>query len=499
MIIMPYSTHLRFNQFPYITFGIIILCMLIYLLQVTNESEIDGLAYNYCKEINIEHSFERELDILRQENCQQLLFYFHQRKEHGALELLESFNDENDVQLSESEKRRQLEILQQHLDEFQYEAPDSFTGKLLYYPSEVNVFRMLTSSIAHGDFGHILFNLIFFLAFAPAIEIIIGRSVTYIAILTGMTVVTSISYSLYIFMGQATALPTLGLSGLVMGVIGLSAYLMPNARIKMFIWVKTFLIPAWMVAIWYIGWDIWNILSQEGLGGVNLVSHISGGVAGYVLGVVFLKERRAETREELNQEIKDLRFNKTGQRQIQQRLDEKETQKDHSRFIIQMQRCAQSGRDVEGLLFLLEDHEQYTEEVFSELKPMGHSRLLLCIGRYMIHHFIEQKNYSKALYYIEQCQQEVQYFVLAHPEHTLFMAHIAMNNHQYKLAFHLVSQAWERYGEAVDIKKCAFLEIELLSHFMNRSDKSKERITQLKMVADGRFKKDILELEKLLS
>ncbi len=468
-------------------------------MQSTNKNELDSLVYDYCKEIKTEHNISPKFDVLRQRNCQQVLFYFHQRKEHGAFERLDTFNDENNIQLSESEKRLQVNILWQHLNEFQSRAPDSFTGKLIYYPGELNVFRMMTSSIAHADFWHILFNLIFFIAFAPAIEIIIGRSFIYIAILTGIAAITGLSYSLYAFMGQAPSLPTLGLSGVVTGVIGLSAYLMPRARIKMFIWVKTFLIPAWMVATWYIGWDIWTVLSQESMGGVNLISHISGGVAGYALGLLFLKERREETRDELNQEVDDLRYNKTEQRRIKKCFEERQAKKAHNLFIIQMQRCAQSGREVEGLFLLINGREQYAEEVFSELKYMGHSRLLLCVGRYIIHQFIEKKNYARALYYIEQCQQETQYFVLAHPEHTILMAHIAMNNHQYKLAFHLVSQAWERYGVAINIKKCAVMEIDLLSHFMNCPDKAKERMLQLKTIADGRLKKDISELESLLS
>jgi hypothetical protein len=123
-----------------------------FLKQSTNEYEIGDLTYDYCKEISSERSFDRELDILHQGDCQQLLFFFHQKREHGAFELLDNFNEENNVQLSEFEKKRQIKILQLHLDEFQSKAPENFTGQLLYYPGEVNIFRMLTSSVAHGDF-----------------------------------------------------------------------------------------------------------------------------------------------------------------------------------------------------------------------------------------------------------------------------------------------------------------------------------------------------------
>jgi len=508
MIILPYNTHLRFTQFPWVTFLIIVLCLVIFLLQMTNEHKIERLVYEYCKDIRSVQSNNKRLDILRQGNCDQVLFYFHQREKHGAFEHIDTFNQKNDIHLSGSEKQKQLELLKKHLEEFRSEAPESFTGKLYYYPDVLNPMRMLASSVAHGGFWHIFYNLIFFLAFAPAIEIIIGRSLTYLSILTGITFITGISYSLYVFMDQSTPIPSLGLSGVVMGVIGLSAYLMPRARIKMFIGIKTFLIPAWIVAIWYIGGDIGTMLSQDSMGGVNLIAHISGGVGGYFLGYIFLKERHEETREELAQEIEDLRFEsgrnkvdylpKKEQRRIRQQSDEKDAKRAHIQLIIKLQKYARNGRDIEGILLLSGDNELYAEDIFSELKIMGHSRLLLCIGRFIINQYIEEKNYAKALYYIEQCQQAVQYFVLANPEHVVLMAHTAMNNHQYQLAFHLVSHAWERHGNYLDLKKCAFLEIDLLIHYLNQEEKSKERVEQLKTIADGQIKQDLIQFEKIL-
>ena len=71
MIILPYIVHISGSiSSPYVTFGIIVLCMLVFLLQATNEQEIDRLAYDYCKGISAERSVDRELDILRQGNCQ---------------------------------------------------------------------------------------------------------------------------------------------------------------------------------------------------------------------------------------------------------------------------------------------------------------------------------------------------------------------------------------------------------------------------------------------
>jgi len=51
--------------------------------------------------------------------------------------------------------------------------PDPDSG-LAYYTGSWNPIAMLTSSFAHGDWGHITFNLIFFFAFAASVEALVG-------------------------------------------------------------------------------------------------------------------------------------------------------------------------------------------------------------------------------------------------------------------------------------------------------------------------------------
>ena len=50
-------------------------------------------------------------------------------------------------------------------------------------------------------------------------------------------------------------------------MIGMSAYLMPNVRIRTFVWILHFArnihVPAVILAIWYIGWDTYYLLTSE--------------------------------------------------------------------------------------------------------------------------------------------------------------------------------------------------------------------------------------------
>jgi hypothetical protein len=90
-------------------------------------------------------------------------------------------------------------------------------------------------------------------------------------------------------------LPTLGLSGVVMGMLALFVYFLPHARIRMFYWfiiyVGTVGIPAWFLAAWYIGGDFYSQVSGAG-GYVNFVAHLAGAALGFLIGVAIFRQKR---------------------------------------------------------------------------------------------------------------------------------------------------------------------------------------------------------------
>ncbi len=94
--------------------------------------------------------------------------------------------------------------------------------------------------------------------------------------------------------------PTLGLSGVVMGMLGLFVYFLPRAKIRFFYWfmlsVGTIGIPALLVAIWYVGWDLYYQLSGTG-DYINFVAHLAGAAFGLGIGVVFFRNKRYWTKD----------------------------------------------------------------------------------------------------------------------------------------------------------------------------------------------------------
>ncbi len=191
------------------------------------------------------------------------------------------------------------EMLEEEVRRYNRLVPRDPDAGLAYYTGSWNPWTMLTSSFAHGGWGHIAFNLFFFFAFAAAVEVLIG-SLWFIAFVVFESLFIGVSGSL-----AASAAGqhywTLGLSGIVMGVMGLFAYLMPKAKIRCYYFFivifGSIAIPAWILAAWYIGGDIVRLLTSDDHGVVNVMAHVMGGVGGYLFGLAFLRGIRENARD----------------------------------------------------------------------------------------------------------------------------------------------------------------------------------------------------------
>ena len=342
-----------------------------------------------------------------------------------------------------------------------------------YEPTSWNPVAMISSSLAHADWSHLLGNLVFFLAFAPALEVLIGSKLRYIWIMVFISLVVGVSYSVSIVVGDAEPLPTLGLSGVVTGMIGLSAFLMPQARIRVFGWFivfwKIFYVPAWVLAIIYIGLDTWEMVSADDYHGINVVAHVSGGVAGYLYGFFWLKERREDTREELEQEIEVMKVEqKHGKTRSEafrskvaseQRQIEVQQTRDFDKFMGKVYQCVKTHRDGEAINLLLSKYGLDTpvkelEDLFKRVEEWGPSRTQLCLGRLIIHLLDQDKRHGRAFAYIEKCQSVSTQFVLADLSKTLFYARFAIEAGKLDVGKNMVVDCEKRYGTMVNSDQC---------------------------------------------
>ena len=348
------------------------------------------------------------------------------------------------------------------------------TETLMYYPGSWNPLKMISSALAHGGWMHLIGNMIFFLAFAPALEALIANKIRYIWIMIFISFVVSVSYSISILIGSSEALPSLGFSGVVMGMIGLAAYLMPQARIRVFWWYivfwKTFYVPAWALAVAYIGLDFWTMLTADHYAGINVVAHVAGGFAGYLYGYLWLKERKEETREELADEVEAMKIERQfgssrsmsfrGRKEQELEQASREKEKAYDKFMGGIHKRVTTHRDSEAIVLLMEkyDYEQTSiqeyEALFERINEWAPSRTLLCMGRLIIDKLDQENRSGRAMVYIEKCQIISPQFVLPDVSRTIFYAQFAIEAGKFEIAKNLLLNPEKRYGTLVDVALC---------------------------------------------
>ncbi len=303
MLFFPYRFDLELARLPVITILISILCVVIYFLQFRNEVEFFDKTLAHCgnsrtaiermamnKSLGgstVADCFEFVTQMTIAEDSKSLLNdYVEGSKKFAGLSAQDSKDYVRDV-------------LTREYASYKSAVPPLKTKQLWYHPSSWDPVTMLTSNFAHGSWAHVIGNLFFFFAFAAAVELIIG-SLSFAMVVLLMSFGTSISYSL-VMASANDPLPTVGLSGVVMGMMALLTYFWPSGKIRCFWWFLIFFgtvaVPAWLLALFYIGFDVYHLLSAEELGPVNLVAHVSGAAIGLILGMTWFRRRRRTVHE----------------------------------------------------------------------------------------------------------------------------------------------------------------------------------------------------------
>jgi len=153
------------------------------------------------------------------------------------------------------------------------------------------VSNVLTSMFLHGGWMHILGNMWFMWIFGNNVEDAMGRfRFVVFYLLTGTAAALT-----QVFLTPASAVPMVGASGAISGVMGAYIVLYPHVRVFMLVplgFVMTsFAWPAWMMlGYWLVLQFVSGLttLGGEG-GGVAFWAHFGGFVAGVVLIKLFAR------------------------------------------------------------------------------------------------------------------------------------------------------------------------------------------------------------------
>jgi len=158
---------------------------------------------------------------------------------------------------------------------------DLVPAPVAWLPDEAT---LVTYAFLHGDWMHLLSNMLFLFIFGDNIEDAMGH-VRYL-VFYGVCAVLAGFAHLLVFAGDYA--PLIGASGAVAGVMGAYALLYPNARV--FVLARIVIpiplpIPAfWMLGVW-LGMQLFYALTAADAG-IAWWAHIGGLAAGGLLALV---------------------------------------------------------------------------------------------------------------------------------------------------------------------------------------------------------------------
>jgi membrane associated rhomboid family serine protease len=156
----------------------------------------------------------------------------------------------------------------------------------------INALTPLLSIFLHGGWGHIIGNSIYLLVFGKNVEGSMGAA----RFLVFYLVCGLVAAATHIAVNPTSAVPTVGASGAISGVLGGYLLLFPHARIRMYFPpIFFFSIPAVLVLLFWFGEQLLAGLPQlsavdrDVMGGVAVWAHVGGFLAGALLVRMFTK------------------------------------------------------------------------------------------------------------------------------------------------------------------------------------------------------------------
>lgn len=319
MLFFPFRVDLNFNRIPLLTILFCLIAIYIFIQQGVSAENIESSSKQFC-ELKHDRTFwfvikkvsmvdrsktagNKNINELYKNDCEEVFYNIHTSKYPDMV--IDEYVDRLDSDAIRNDAINSIYIrgmLEEKYREFKLSGVDNdLTAQLMYEPHSYNLINMVTAVFAHASWEHLLGNLFFFFAFAASIEIILGM-LRYVLIFVSLAIGTHLSYSLAM-MNINDALPTLGLSGVVMGMIGVFVFLMPKINIRCFLWFfiifRIVTVPAWLLAAWYVSWDIYALYNSDGQSAINFIAHISGAILGFGLGLLFLVEQKEQIEKEI--------------------------------------------------------------------------------------------------------------------------------------------------------------------------------------------------------
>jgi membrane associated rhomboid family serine protease len=170
-------------------------------------------------------------------------------------------------------------------------------------PARLHLSSLVTSMFLHGGWMHLIGNMWFLWVFGSRVEDALGSAkyIVYYLVCGVAAALVHLSFNL------GSAVPTLGASGAIAGIMGGFMLLYPRARIVTLIFIVIFAttleMPAVLLLIYWFAIQLFsglfsfNRLSMTDAGGVAWFAHVGGFLAGMFLLSLFVGQVRRSSYE----------------------------------------------------------------------------------------------------------------------------------------------------------------------------------------------------------
>jgi membrane associated rhomboid family serine protease len=139
--------------------------------------------------------------------------------------------------------------------------------------------RMFSSGFLHGDFSHLLFNMLTLYFFAGVVIDVLGTPKFVIIYIASLLLGSLLSFY---FHKDEYHYSAIGASGAVTGILYAAILFMPNSKLYLFFAIP---IPAWLFGVAYLLYSIYGMKNK--IGNIGHDAHFGGAIAGYVLTLAF--------------------------------------------------------------------------------------------------------------------------------------------------------------------------------------------------------------------
>ncbi len=165
--------------------------------------------------------------------------------------------------------------------------PATVTGEHQLEPGLVlvpPVATLVTAAFLHGGWMHLIGNMLYLWVFGDNVEDAMGHwRFLVFYLICGLVAALA-----HIAADPGSTVPTLGASGAISGVLGAYLILHPKARVLVPIIVIPLYLPAWVLLIFWIGFQVVSAVTSGPVGGgIAWWEHIGGFVAGALLVIPF--------------------------------------------------------------------------------------------------------------------------------------------------------------------------------------------------------------------